>query len=114
MSQLLRSIVLAGLGIAGLGLAGLLAAPTPVWAAQAGWRPITVPAAASAAAPTPVNLYYPTEAAERSIAMGPYVAHVAPQAAPAPTFKGLIVISHGKGGAELNHESLDEALARAG
>ena len=62
MSQLLRSIVLAGLGIAGLGLAGLLAAPTPVWAAQAGWRPITVPAAASAAAPIPVNLYYPTQA----------------------------------------------------
>src|SRR5262249_48403938 len=37
-----------------------------------------------------------------------------PQAAPDATFKGLVVISHGKGGAELNHESLAEALARDG
>jgi len=107
MSHAIRSIAIAG-------LAGLLAATTPARAAQAGWRPITIPASASAAAPIPVNLYYPTQAAERSIAMGPYLAHVAPQGEPAATFKGLIVVSHGKGGAELNHESLQEALARAG
>jgi hypothetical protein len=90
MSHAIRSIAIAG-------LAGLLAATTPVFAAQAGWRTITIPASASAAAPIPVNLYYPTQAAERSIAMGPYLAHVAPQAAPAATFKGFIVVSHGKG-----------------
>jgi predicted dienelactone hydrolase len=100
--------------IAAGGLAGLLAAAAPVLAAQAGWRQITVPGPASFPEPIPVALYYPTQAAERSIAMGPYVAHVAPQAAPAATFKGLIVISHGKGGSELNHESLAEALARDG
>ena len=72
MSHAIRSIAIAG-------LAGLLAATTPARAAQAGWRPITIPASASAAAPIPVNLYYPTQAAERSIAMGPYLAHLAPQ-----------------------------------
>jgi len=89
MSHAIRSIAIAG-------LAGLLAATTPARAAQAGWRPIAIPASASAAAPIPVNLYYPTQAAERSIAMGPYLAHVAPQGEPAATFKGLIVVSHGK------------------
>jgi predicted dienelactone hydrolase len=107
MSHALRSIAIAG-------LAALLVAATPAMAAQAGWRPITVSASASAAESIPVNLYYPTQAAERSIAMGPYIAHVAPLAEPATTFKGLVVVSHGKGGSELNHESLAEALARAG
>jgi predicted dienelactone hydrolase len=46
--------------------------------------------------------------------MGPYQAHVVPQASPEATFKALIVISHGLGGSELNHESLAEALARRG
>jgi predicted dienelactone hydrolase len=107
MSHLLRSIAVAG-------LAGLLAAAAPALATQAGWRPITVPGSASAPEPIPVFLYYPTQAVERSIAMGPYVAHVAPQAAPDSTFRGFIVISHGKGGSELNHGSLAEALARHG
>lgn len=103
-----RSIVVA------CGLAGLLAAAAPALAAQAGWRQLTVPGSASAPDAIPVLLYYPTHAPERSITMGPYVVHVAPQAAPDATFKGLIVISHGKGGGELNHESLAEALARDG
>src|SRR5262252_4436672 len=107
MSHALRSL-------AACGLASLVVTATPVLAAQAGWRQMTVPASASAPASTPVNLYYPTQESERAITMGPYLAHVAPQAAPDATFKGLIVISHGKGGAELNHESLAEALARRG
>ncbi|MBV9891654.1 MAG: dienelactone hydrolase [Rhizobacter sp.] len=108
---MLRSFALA---VAVAGFAGLPIAAAPAPAAQAGWRAITVPGLVSDPTSIPVNLYYPTHAEERSIVMGPYVAHVAPQAAPAPTFKGLIVISHGKGGAELNHESLAEALAREG
>ena len=107
MSHVLRSV-------AACGFASLVAAATPVLAAQAGWQQMTLPGSASAPASTPVNLYYPTQASERAITMGPYLAHVAPQAAPDATFKGLIVISHGKGGAELNHESLAEALARRG
>jgi len=100
--------------IAGCALAVLLPAAAPAFAAQAGWRQITVPGLPNAQAPIPVILYYPTEAAERSIAMGPYLAHVAPQAPPDAAFKGLIVISHGLGGSELAHESLAEALARRG
>jgi predicted dienelactone hydrolase len=107
MSPFLRSI-------AGCALAVLLAAATPAFAAQAGWRQITVPGLPNAQAPIPVTLYYPTQAAERSIAMGPFLAHVAPQAAPDAAFRGLIVISHGLGGSELTHESLAEALARRG
>jgi len=100
--------------IAGCALAVLLAAAAPAFAAQAGWRQITVPGLPNAQAPIPVNLYYPTQAAERAIAMGPSLAHVAPQAAPDAAFKGLIVVSHGLGGSELTHESLAEALARRG
>src|ERR1035441_6384350 len=92
--------------ISGCALAVLLAAAAPAFAAQAGWRQITVPGLPNAQAPIPVTLYYPTQAAERSIAMGPFLAHVAPQAAPDAAFRGLIVISHGLGGSELAHESL--------
>jgi predicted dienelactone hydrolase len=107
MHPFLRSIAVCA-------LSGLLAAAAPAWAAQAGWRQITVPGLANAQEPIPVTLYYPTQAAERSIAMGLFQAHVAPQAAPDATFKGLIVISHGLGGSEFVHESLAEALARRG
>jgi len=100
--------------IAGCLLGALLAAAAPAFAAHAGWRQITVPGSPNAPAPIPVLLYYPTESAERAIAMGPYVAHVAPQAPPDAAFKGLVVISHGLGGSELNHESLAEGLARRG
>jgi predicted dienelactone hydrolase len=100
--------------IAACALACLLAAAAPAFAAQAGWRQITVPGLPNGQAPIPVLLYYPTQATERAIPMGPYLAHVAPQASPEAVFKGLIVVSHGLGGSELNHESLAEALARRG
>lgn len=100
--------------IAAGALAALLLAAMPALAAQAGWRQIKVPGVAGAQEPIAVNLYYPTRAVEIPIAMGPYSAHVAPQAAPAAAFKGLIVISHGLGGSEVVHESLAEALARDG
>ena len=81
---------------------------------QAGWRQVEIKGAEPAAAPTAVALYYPTQAPERAIAMGPFTVTVTPQAAPESTVKGLIVISHGTGGSELGHSSLAEALARAG
>ena len=108
MHPLLRSI-------AACALASAFAAASPALAAQAGWRQTTVPGLANAQQPIPVNLYYPTEAAETSIAMGPFLAHVAPRATHRTlSFKGLIVISHGLAGSELIHESLAEALARRG
>jgi predicted dienelactone hydrolase len=95
-------------------LAALLFAAMPAPAAQAGWRQIKVPGVPGAQEPIAVNLYYPTAAFEIPVALGPFSAHVAPQATPEASFKGLIVISHGLGGSELVHESLAEALARSG
>jgi predicted dienelactone hydrolase len=100
--------------IAAGALMALLFAAAPALAAQAGWCQIKVPGLAGAHEPIAVNLYYPTQAAELAIAMGPYAAHMAPRAEPEAAFKGLIMISHGLGGSELVHESLAEALARSG
>lgn len=83
-------------------------------AAEAGWRQLSLPAAAPDAAPVVVALYYPTQAAARAIPMGPFTVRVAIQAPPEERFKGLIVLSHGVGGTELGHTSLAEALARDG
>ena len=94
-------------------LCSLLAAAHAV-AAQAGWRQIDLPGATPQAASITVALYYPAQAPERSIAMGPFTLRVAPRAAPDAAFKGLIVLSHGTGGSELGHTSLAEALARHG
>lgn len=84
------------------------------WAAQAGWRQISVPGGAREAAPTVVALYYPTSAPARAVAMGPFTVTVAIQAAPDTKVKGLIVLSHGTGGSELGHSSLAQALAQSG
>jgi predicted dienelactone hydrolase len=83
-------------------------------AAQAGFRSISVPGVDAHSESISVALYYPTQAPERSIAMGPFNAHVAMRASPDPRVKGLIVLSHGTGGSELGHNSLAEALARDG
>jgi predicted dienelactone hydrolase len=107
MGKLLRFMATCALSSA------LVASGTAI-ASQAGWRQITVPGLADAQGSISVTMYYPTLGAESSIIMGPFLAHVAPQAAPEPVFKGLIVISHGLGGSELVHESLAEALARHG
>ena len=98
---------------------GLLAAasvqlPHPSTAAEAGWREYTVPPSASNPEAIPVALYYPTQAPARTIAMGPFSVRVAVMAPAEANAKGLIVLSHGTGGSELNHSSLAEALARSG
>src|SRR5947209_13706376 len=88
--------------------------PHPSSATEAGWREYAVPASASNPEPIPVALYYPTQAPARTIAMGPFSVRVAIMAPAEANAKGLIVVSHGTGGSELNHSSLAEALARSG
>jgi predicted dienelactone hydrolase len=95
-------------------LSGLLAIGSAS-ATDVGLRQIVVPNAATAdAGPIPVVLYYPTQAQARPIAMGPFMVHVAMQAPAEATLKGLIVVSHGRGGTELGYTSIAEALARHG
>ncbi len=84
------------------------------FASQAGLRQISLPGLAPATAAVPVALYYPTQAPESSIAMGPFMVRVAMRSPPEASVKGLIVLSHGTGGSELGHTSLAEALARHG
>jgi len=91
------------------GAAGLLLSAQSL-AFQAGWTQTTVPGAE----PITVVLVYPTEAAERTIPMGPFTVHAAINAEPAARVKGLILLSHGTAGSELGHSSLAEALARSG
>jgi predicted dienelactone hydrolase len=96
-----------------LALSGLLAT-MPALATDVGFRQMLVPSTAAGADAIPVVLFYPTEAQARPIAMGPFTVHVAMQAPTAASLKGLIVVSHGRGGTELGYSSLVEALARHG
>ncbi len=96
-----------------LGFAFLLPASAGT-AFEAGWQPITIAGPTPDSPATSVALYYPTRVAARRIPMGPFTPNVAPQAPPEPTFKGLIILSHGTGGSELGHTSLAEALAQHG
>ena len=81
---------------------------------EAGWMQIQVAGASADAPPTTVALYYPTTAAPRVIAMGPFSLDVAVGGKPVDSVKALILISHGIGGSELGHSSLAQALARNG
>jgi predicted dienelactone hydrolase len=94
-------------------VAGLLLTAQTL-AAQAGLRLVNLPGAASGDATTAVALYYPTQAAARAVAMGPFTPQVALRATPDAGVKGLIVLSHGTGGSELGHSSLAVALAQHG
>jgi len=94
-------------------LTGLVIA-TQSLAAQVGWSQIDLPGTPPEAPITIVALYYPTGAAATRVVMGPLVLHVARQAEPEPSVKGLILISHGLGGSEISHSLLAEALARQG
>lgn len=92
----------------------LLLTAAQAMAAQAGLRQITIPGTAADAAPIVAALYYPTQSAARTIAMGPFNVNVAMRAAPEAKLKGLILLSHGTGGTEIGHSSLAEALAQSG
>jgi len=63
---------------------------------------------------TTVALFYPTMAAPRTIAMGPFALDVAIGGKPVVQVKALILLSHGVGGTELGHGVLAQALARNG
>lgn len=89
----------------------LLSLVEPARAQHAGYRTFTV----AGDAPATVALFYPTAVAERVVSMGPWLPVVAPGAPPSDArLKGLILISHGTGGAELNHHNLGTRLARDG
>ena len=63
---------------------------------------------------TTVALYYPTMAAPRPIAMGPFALNVAIASKPIDRVKALILLSHGVGGSELGHSAIAQTLARNG
>jgi predicted dienelactone hydrolase len=91
--------------------AALLSLAGPAAAQHAGYRTLTI----TGDTPATVALFYPTATADRAVPMGPWLPVVAPgaPASDAP-LKGLILISHGTGGTELNHHDLATRLARDG
>ena len=94
-------------------LATLLIAAN-AYAFEAGWMQIQVPGTTADAPATTVALYYPTMAAPRAVAMGPFTLDAAIGGKPADKVKALILLSHGIGGSELGHSALAQALARSG
>jgi predicted dienelactone hydrolase len=96
---------------AALVTAALLSLAGPARAQHAGYRTLTI----AGDTPATVALFYPTATAERAVPMGPWLPTVAPGAAPTGAkLKGLILLSHGTGGTELNHHNLGTRLARDG
>ena len=81
---------------------------------EAGWMQIQTAGTTPDAPTTTVALYYPTMAAPRAIAMGPFTLNVAIGGKPVDKVKALILLSHGIGGSELGHSVLAQALARSG
>ena len=105
--NLLRTVVLP----AALVASALLALAGPARAQGAGYRTLTVPGDT----PTTVALFYPTAVPDRAVPMGPWLPVVAPGAPASDVkLKGLILISHGTSGTELNHHNLGTRLARDG
>ncbi len=94
-----------------LAAAALLSPAGPASAQHAGYRTLTI----AGDTPATVALFYPTAVADRAVPMGPWLPVVAP-GAPASdvALKGLILLSHGTGGTELNHHNLGTRLARDG
>jgi predicted dienelactone hydrolase len=91
--------------------AALLPLAGPARAQHAGYRTLTI----AGDTPATVALFYPTAVADRAVPMGPWLPVVAPGApASDAKLKGLILLSHGTGGTELNHHNLGTRLARDG
>ncbi len=96
---------------AGLAAVVLLSLAGHAFAQHAGYRTLSI----AGDAPMTVALFYPTTAADRVFPMGPWQPVVAPGAPLADgQLKGLILLSHGTGGTELNHHNLATRLARDG
>jgi predicted dienelactone hydrolase len=81
---------------------------------EAGWMQIQTAGATPDAPKTTVALYYPTMAAPRVVAMGPFSIDAAIGGKPVDKVKALILLSHGISGTELGHSTLAQALARDG
>jgi predicted dienelactone hydrolase len=81
---------------------------------EAGWMQIQTSGATPDAPKTTVALYYPTMAAARVVAMGPFSVDAAIGGKPVDKVKALILLSHGNAGTELGHSVLAQALARNG
>ena len=94
-----------------LATAALLPLAGAALAQHAGYRTLTL----GGDTPATVALFYPTDVADRAVPMGPWRPVVAPGApASDARLKGLILISHGTGGTELNHHDIATRLARDG
>jgi predicted dienelactone hydrolase len=92
----------------------VLLAAGPASATEAGMRRYSAAAHNGNQEPIPVVLFYPTQDGAKSIPMGPFTPTAAINGKPDAMVKGLIVLSHGTAGAELNHAALAEALAKNG
>jgi len=105
--NLLRTVLQAAVLVA----AALLSLAGPARAQHAGYRTLTI----AGNTPATVALFYPTAVADRVVPMGPWLPVMSPGAlASDAQLKGLILISHGTGGTELNHHNLGTRLARDG
>jgi len=62
----------------------------------------------------PTTIWYPSDAPEEDVEIGPYRFSAARGGAPNGTAAGLIVVSHGSGGSSLGHVGSAVELARAG
>jgi predicted dienelactone hydrolase len=105
MNSLFRSILAS--------LATLLVA-AHAHAYESGWMQIQTAGATPGAPTTTVALYYPTLAAPRFVAMGPFSIDAAIGGKPVDKVRALILLSHGNAGTELGHSVLALALARNG
>lgn len=91
--------------------AGVMLSATVASAFEAGLRQMTVPGED----PISVALFYPTTAPAQTEQLGGvWQLKVALGGPVAPTLKGLILLSHGTGGAELGHHQLATRLAQEG
>ena len=97
--------------LAASAVAATLSWALPAQAQNAGYRTFGV----AGDGPATVALFYPTAAPAHTLRMGPWQPVVAPGApvSEAP-LEGLILLSHGTGGTELNHHNLATRLARDG
>lgn len=62
----------------------------------------------------PVSVWYPADAPEKTGLEGIYNLSAAVDAPPAGKGRGVILVSHGSGGSDINHHDWAETLARAG
>lgn len=97
-----------------MALTGIALLQPAAQATEAGFRQLIVTANSTDGKPGRAVLYYPTQDTARVIPMGPFPQTVAINGAPAPQFKGLIVISHGTVSTEIGFATLAQALARSG